>query len=281
MSDIKVTDLRLLDRAFAMGGGYVLDFSNRTLNEFFEDELNVDIDDPRWCIDGTSKARRVRSFLREVDNATAGRAIQALWKYARVGDLGNASDEGPVLELVAKLSGVRTAQRSASPAPISKAPQIAKLRADLTALWSLPPHERGFAFERFLTGAFELYELKARKRFRQRGEEIDGSFEMLGVAYLLEAKWTANPIGAADLHVFEGKLSQRAQWARGLFVSYTGFSPDGLAAFGRGKRTVCMDGQDFDELLSRQLPIDMVIAGKARAAVETGSPFVPVRELRL
>ena len=59
-----------------------------------------------------------------------------------------------------------------------------------------------------------------------------------------EAKWQNAPTGAADLYVFEGKIHEKATWSRGLFVSNSGFSRDGLDAFGRGKRLVCMDGRN-------------------------------------
>ena len=61
------------------GDGYVLNFSNRTFSEFFAEELDVDIDQPRWSVDGTSKAKRLRTYLRKVDRETALRTLQALW----------------------------------------------------------------------------------------------------------------------------------------------------------------------------------------------------------
>jgi hypothetical protein len=44
MVQIKRSELRHLDDAFGMGSGYVLDFSDRTMSEWCEDELGVDID---------------------------------------------------------------------------------------------------------------------------------------------------------------------------------------------------------------------------------------------
>ncbi len=266
-----------------MEQGYVLDFSNRSMSEFFALDLNVEIDDEQWATDGSSKGRRVKRFLKNVDNVLAAKVIEALWRYrcASSGQ-GSAELEGPIFEIINRLKGKASATATAAqPTMSTKRPQLDVLSKDLIALWQMAPHARGLAFEKFLTSTFELYGLKPRDRFRQKGEEIDGSFELLGAAYLLEAKWHAAPIGAADLHVFEGKLSQRAQWARGLFVSYTGFSADGLQAFGKGKRTICMDGSDFDEMFARQLPLDFVIQAKARAAVETGQPYVNVRNLRI
>ena len=40
-----------------------------------------------------------------------------------------------------------------------------------------------------------------------------------------------------------------------------------------------MDGMDLFDLLERQLTIEAVIEAKARRAVETGRPFVRVRDI--
>ena len=61
-------------------------------------------------------------------------------------------------------------------------------------------------------------------------------------------------IGAADLRSFNAKLEDKAAWTRGLFVSNSGFTDEGLEAFGRGKRVVCMDGlRMFYETVDRRL----------------------------
>ena len=46
MPNIRSIDMLFLDELFEMGGGYVLNFSDRTMSRFFAEELNVDIDDP-------------------------------------------------------------------------------------------------------------------------------------------------------------------------------------------------------------------------------------------
>lgn len=85
--------------------------------------------------------------------------------------------------------------------------------------------------------------------------------------------------GAIHLHAFHGKIEQKAAWTRGLFVSNSGFTPDGLAAFGKGKRVICMDGLDLYETLDRELPLNHVLERKVRRAAETGLPFELVRDL--
>jgi len=86
-------------------------------------------------------------------------------------------------------------------------------------------------------------------------------------------------MGAAELHTFHGKIEQKAAWTRGLFVSNSGFTDEGLTAFGRGKRVVCMDGYDLYETLNREIPFNHVLERKIRRTAETGSPFARVRDL--
>ena len=64
-----------------------------------------------------------------------------------------------------------------------------------------------------------------------------------------------------------------------MFVSYSGFSEQGLIAFGKGKRIICLDGLDLAEALSRELPLNIVLERKVRHAAETGVAFVRVRDL--
>ncbi len=190
-------------------------------------------------------------------------------------------DEG----FLATLAGSPVAPAPASPAPSAAVtPEPAALTAlanRLLDLSGLAPQARGFAFEGFLTDLFQTYGLAPRGSFRPReGEQIDGSFELDNDTYLVEAKWKNEPTAAADLHILAGKLASRPTWSRGLFISYSGFTLPGLDAFHQGRSSIiCMDGFDLHQTLSRQLPLDRVIARKARRAVETGHVFVPVRDL--
>jgi len=114
---------------------------------------------------------------------------------------------------------------------------IERLKSDLIRLTSLKPQERGFAFEKFLNELFSAYNLDPRSSFRITGEQIDGSFQLGTDVYLVEAKWHDKPIDQGELLVFHGKVGGKSSWSRGLFVSYNGFTPDGLIAFSKGRST--------------------------------------------
>ncbi|MBR1130765.1 restriction endonuclease [Bradyrhizobium iriomotense] len=267
-----------------MGGGYVLNFSNKTFSEFFLGELNIDIDDPKYARDGTSKGRRLKCFLQTVDKQTVVRTLNALWEYreAMRAKFGNAEPvqnaHGQFLQVIDRISGVAASPKP-TPAPATNRPALLQLSTDLMAMSSMAPQARGYEFEKFLKGYFDLFHLQARDAFRLRGEQIDGSFVLDQQTYLLEAKWQNAPTGAADLHTFHGKVEQKAEWSRGLFVSYSGFTPEGLDAFGRRKRIICMDGHDIYEALSREIPLNHVLSAKVRKAAETGAAFHHVRDL--
>ncbi|MBR0948648.1 hypothetical protein JQ563_48815 [Bradyrhizobium liaoningense] len=63
MTNLKRSEMRLIDSALGMGSGYVLNFSDRTFAEFFDDEFRIDVDQQRYKTRGTSKANRLRSFI--------------------------------------------------------------------------------------------------------------------------------------------------------------------------------------------------------------------------
>lgn len=277
--------MALLDDLFEMGGGYVLDFSDRTMSSFFAEELNVDIDDDAYREQGTSKAKRLRCYLNKVDVATSAKTLRALWDYreGRRKDRGREewvpNAEGRFQSLLARMEGKPGAAPAEPPKAAYDRPKVIALKQRLVELSALAPHPRGYSFEAWLRDAFNFYGLAAREPFRNRGEQIDGSFVLQGETYLLEAKWESEKTPAKDLHAFQGKLEQKAAWARGLFVSNSGFTEDGLAAFGRGKRVVCMDGLDLYDILDLELPLNVALERKVRRAAETGLPFERIRDL--
>jgi hypothetical protein len=81
MGKLKHLDMRVFDDAFDMRGGYVLDFSNRTFAEFFEDEFGIDIYDDKYGFWGSSKANHLRAFIEAEDPYTVSRVARALWKH--------------------------------------------------------------------------------------------------------------------------------------------------------------------------------------------------------
>lgn len=158
---------------------------------------------------------------------------------------------------------------------------LADLNKTLVNLSKIEGQKRGFAFEKFLNDLFDAFGLEPRSSFRLVGEQIDGSLQLDGNTYLIEAKWWNKQVGEAELLALRGKVEGKATWSRGLFISYNGFTKDGLEAFSRGKATniICMDSQDIYFILEGKMSLSEAIELKARRAAETGNIFVQVYEL--
>jgi len=222
--------------------------------------------------------------LRKEDTNTAIRVLNALWAYRETRRALMGQDEpvpnahAQLLNLLNRIQG-KSAQPAATPPPTFEKPDYAGLMGKLMTLSGLDPQPRGYAFENFLKQVFGAFGLLPRGGFRTTGEQIDGSFVLAGETYLLEAKWQNAQTPAADLYAFQGKLRARANWARGLFVSYSGFTQDGLTAYGRGGSVVCMDGLDLHDALLGEIPLSHVLEQKVRRSVETGEVFARVRDL--
>ena len=209
MPNIRSADMLVIDDLFDMGAGYVLDFSDRTFAQFFADELNIDIDDPLYAKNGTSKAKRLRCFLQTIDKPTVARTLHALWERREILRQRAGREEtilnshGQLLSIINRLAGGPASERSSpkSAAAFDRA-IYAQLLTALMDLTKLEPQPRGYAFETFLKALFDRFGLEHREPFRLRGEQIDGSFLLGNEIYLLEAKWQNAPSGIEHLHTF-------------------------------------------------------------------------------
>ncbi len=83
MSSLTSIEKRKLEKLFEMGGGFVLNFVNRTFAEFVFDSTSLDIDDIRYNYASGSKANRLRAFWNIEDGQTVGKLLTDLLEYRR------------------------------------------------------------------------------------------------------------------------------------------------------------------------------------------------------
>lgn len=83
MANLLTNDKQILEKLFQMGGGYVLNFSDRTMDEFFRDDLNIEIYDEKYNYASGSKANHVRGFWKVADDKLVGKSILKLIEYIR------------------------------------------------------------------------------------------------------------------------------------------------------------------------------------------------------
>lgn len=296
MAQLSTTDMKLIDGIFGMYGGYVLDFSNDRFASFFNRDLSIDIYHDRYAVHGGSKGKLLRGFLEISPASDVVRALTALWEYRETYRLDRNEPETVqaarqrLNALIVKLGGKPLPAGFDEPAP-SPPPQpaaptgpsdglLAALEAEFLAMTQMDeqPHQRGYAFERFLKKWFDTWGLDANASFTTKSEQIDGSFHHDGATYLVEAKWHNRPANGAMLHGFQGKLLERPDWTRGLYVSYGGFSDESFDAF-TARRLIMMDGTDIYHALHRRLDLGLVIGKKVRHHSEKRQPFGKVTDL--
>jgi hypothetical protein len=118
MATLNTNEKQLLERLFQMGGGYVLNFSDRTIGEFFRDDIGVNIFDQKYNYASGSKANRLRGFWQAADDTLVGKSIDKLIEYIdNEIVLGNLKKEEFSPELVQRGRSVAVRLRGGKVAP--------------------------------------------------------------------------------------------------------------------------------------------------------------------
>ena len=109
MSRLTDVEKRYLEKVLNMGGGYVLDYTDATFEEFFY-RYKVNIHSDRYQTYGTSKAKKMRAFWEREPDALVARVLsEMLDSYEADCDLSGRELDTGLLEksraIVAKLSG--------------------------------------------------------------------------------------------------------------------------------------------------------------------------------
>lgn len=167
-----------------------------------------------------------------------------------------------------------------------KQQEIAKIKDNFFSLFSPQnPHERGKLLENVLNSLFNVYGILVLESFTVTGvdnegivEQIDGAIQLNGNIYLVEMKWWKSPIGQKEVSAFiGGKLFLRGQDARGLFISYSGYTDAAVTccreAKIRGATVLLSTLEEFVFLLDREMELSDFLLKKVEAAVTHKNPF--------
>jgi hypothetical protein len=264
--------------------GYILDFSNRTYQEFVWEKIQVDV---YAKYPGLSKGKILRAIMSDLPNVTTGKLLLEFLRYMQVNDQ-NREQFKKCAEIGNRLIGKITVVKApvyspTSAKPITSTIDFGKYINELTQLSNNAdtPQSRGFAFEKYLQALFEVAGLQPRGSFKVIGEQIDGSFVLKNEVYLLEAKWTSKPIDKGQLVIFNEKVSSKSGFTRGLFISFSNYTDEALATFANGRTVniVLMSVQELAVALSRKMEIEILLWNKVRALAERGEFYKPVFEM--
>jgi len=81
MPILSTNEKQLLEKLFQMSGGYVLNFSDRTMGEFFRDDVGINIYDEQYQYASGSKANRLRGLWSTADKTIVGKSVLKLIEY--------------------------------------------------------------------------------------------------------------------------------------------------------------------------------------------------------
>jgi hypothetical protein len=85
---------------------------------------------------------------------------------------------------------------------------------------------------------------------------------------------------ASSIYQFRGKVEGKLVGTIGVFISMSGFSADAVNVLVAGKiiNTILFDGDDVRTVATGQIGISAALDQKLRAAAESGTPFLPLRD---
>ncbi|MAS87323.1 MAG: hypothetical protein CMH30_05020 [Micavibrio sp.] len=81
MPKLKKTQIDSIKEAMAYprGYGYVLDLSDQSIIDFFDEEFSIDIEEDRYLVNGTSKGNRLTTLISLENGYTGAKILRVLW----------------------------------------------------------------------------------------------------------------------------------------------------------------------------------------------------------
>ncbi len=111
MAELTFSERQAVEKGFGMGSGYVLDFSDRTFQEFMHDSVGRNIYDAKYSTNGQSKAKRLRAFIKIEPNHVVGKVLADLVEHA----MGGAEAGTPVPAQLQSCARVAARLRQGAP----------------------------------------------------------------------------------------------------------------------------------------------------------------------
>jgi hypothetical protein len=109
MSTLKIVEKKHFEDLLGMSGGYVLDFSNDTFADFFQETVNKDIYSSEYSNKGDSKANRLRAFWEVEPDPVVGQVLLEMLEIWRYGNILDGWEGDPIyfecLQIAERLCG--------------------------------------------------------------------------------------------------------------------------------------------------------------------------------
>jgi hypothetical protein len=302
MSDLNYLERMQFEELFGMKSGYVLDFSDKTFQQFILESVQKNIFDEKYRQGSGSKANRLRAFWRIEANALVGKLMKDVCDYYefKKGSDGNDKQLSACLRAVQRLLG--DAQKTSPPrhyeSPRSEAAITetydtghSKPVAELAILLrkfddmavSSDPQRRGYLLQDVLAEAFSLSKIPIFRPFTRNSgaEQIDAAFKFEGWHYIVECRWRERLADIRQLDGLFGQVQRSGKQTMGLFLSINGWSQNVPSALkmNTSKCILLMDGYDLRCVLDGQVSLSRLLSTKLAHLNIESEPFLSAAEM--
>jgi hypothetical protein len=298
MANLTYVDKLQLEKLFGMGSGYVLNFSDRTFQEFVVDCVGIDMYAPGMDAGGSSKAKRLRYFWKTQPNQAAGKLLVALCDYYQVTE--SQTDESllsqcrGIAERLSSGQSVSASQSSTTPGvpvPGQNSRSVASIAAKSEALlkqfdemaYSADAQRRGYLLEELLVRTFQLHQVDVVRSFKRNSgsEQIDAAFKLEGWHYLVECRWREKLADTRQVDGLRGQVQRSGKQTMGVFLAINGWSSHvpGNLKQNPDKSVLLMDGYDLRVVLEGRIGLRELLLAKLTHFNIEGEPFVSVVQI--
>jgi hypothetical protein len=143
MSQLSIIERKKLETLLEMGGGYVLDFSNRTFEEFIAESVELEIYNDKYHHGSGSKANRLRGLIKIESDGVVAKLIRDLIEYAVY--LRKELDPNLVADCIAIADRLQRSRSAATASvPVSQSVQqvdAQRVRAFISYSWDSEEHK--------------------------------------------------------------------------------------------------------------------------------------------
>jgi restriction system protein len=160
---------------------------------------------------------------------------------------------------------------------------LTKIGTDLSRLFGIAnPQQRGKALESVLNRMFSAAGISITDAFTIRGsngegivEQIDGAIAIEGNTYIVEMKWTTDPLGPDELSQHLVKMFLRGG-SRAIFISTAGYTQPAITMCRGALRSsvvILCKLEEFVILLDKEIELTSFLKQKIDAAIVHTNPF--------
>lgn len=143
------------------------------------------------------------------------------------------------------------------------------------------PQIRGQQFNGLIADMLRCWEVERVDDSVRSVGEIDVTFVVDGMRFILEAKWENAPADFGALIKHRGRIEQRFIGTHGVFVSMSGYTPEAVEGLLRGHRPdmLLLDSSHLEAMLSGLLSPQKLFAALLDRASFRSEIYTPLKDL--